>query len=267
MSDIGSALSDFGGAVSDIFGSVGSSQAAGAYKKAAQIAQSNAQLAKTATGIQETQLGIQTFQALGTEKAQTAGAGFKTTSGSAGDLLRSSAQQAALAKQVIATQGQITEQGYEQQAQAYTGQAQAAQTAAKGQGAGGILNAVAGVASIVGWVICTELMRQGRLPAKWWLHGARIFARYPEPVKEGYHVWAVYCVRHLRAHPQSLFSRFLEMVFNWRAENIAAAAGVKGARRLLRGAAVTAVLWPVCYGIGACRLAAGRVTNWRALYA
>lgn len=267
MSDFGDALGDFGGAVSDIFGMFGSQKAGGAYKKAAAIATENAALAKTAEQIQVAQTGIQTFQAIGREKAQTAGAGFNTLEGSAGDLLRSSAQQAALAKQLVTTQGEINVRGYQQQAQAYQGQADAAATAAKGQGAGGLLKTVAGVATLAGWVICTELMTQGRLPGKWWIKGSRVFAAYPAEVKEGYYVWAVPSVRHLRAHPNSIYSRCLETVFNWRAENIAAHAEVRGARRLVRGALVTAVLWPLCYALGWTRLKLNMTTDWERLYA
>ncbi len=268
MADIGSGLSFLGGAVDDIFGMFGSQKAGGAYKKAAAIAGENVLLSKTATDIQRAQVGIQTYQALGKQSAQTAAAGFNTTEGSAGDLLRSSAQQAALAKQLVTTQGEITTKGYEQQQQAYQGQADAASMAAKGQGAGGFLNAVSGIASLaVGWVICTELMKQGRLPAKWWIKGSRVFAAYPNEVKEGYYVWAVPSVRHLRAHPHSLYSRFLCCIFNWRAENIAANAGVRGARRLMRGALVTAFLWPMCYALGWARLKLNMTTDWERLYA
>lgn len=266
MADIATGIGDIGGAVSDLFGAEGSTQAASAYGTAAKIATSNAALTARSTQVQEAQANIQTYQALGTEQADVAGAGV-TSGGSAADLLRASGQQAALSKQLIENQGQVTEQGYEQQAAAYKGQEQAANTQAKGQGAGGILSAVAGVASIVGWIICTELVAQGRLPRKYWAAGTRVFQGYPEAVKEGYYVWAVPSVRHLRRHPHSLYSRFLATIFNWRAENIAANLRIPGARRLKRGALITAVLWPICYALGYVRLTLGKLTNWKALYA
>lgn len=150
MADIGNAISDFGGAVSDLFGAAGSSQAASAYGTAASIAEKNKALTLRSTAIQEQQQGIQTFKVLGAEQAETAGAGFSTVGGSAGDLLRASAQQAALSKQLIENQGQITAEGFEQQAQAYLGQQQAAQTQSKGQGIGGLLKGALGVASLFG---------------------------------------------------------------------------------------------------------------------
>lgn len=146
---ISGGIEDLGGAVADLFGAEGSKQAGSAYTTAANIATQNEELTERSTAIQEAQQGIQISKALGTETAETAGAGF-TAGGSAGDLMRASAQQAALSKQLIENQGEVTAQGYAQQAEAYTGQAQAAQTAAKGQGGGGILGAIAGVASIFG---------------------------------------------------------------------------------------------------------------------
>lgn len=266
MADIGSAIGDLGGAVSDLFGAEGSSQAAGAYDTAAKIAQQNEKITEASTAIQETQQGIATYKALGTENADVAAAGF-ANSGSALDLLRASTSQASLSKALIETQGEITEKGYEEQAAAYQGQAQAAQTQSQGQTAGGILSGIGGVVSgILSWVICSELVKQGRMPRRYWMPGAAVFASYPEAVREGYFVWAVPSVRHLRAHPNSLYSRCLEAVFNWRAENIAAHRDVRGARKLVRGAAVTVVLWPLCYAIGAVRLALKRTTDWKGLY-
>lgn len=151
MSGIGGGIADLGGAVSDFFGAAGSNKAASSYNKAADIALGNEALTKRSTVLNVAQESIQTYQALGTESAQTAGAGFETNSGSAADLLRSSAQQAALTKGITETQGEITAKGYEEQGQAYKGQAEAAKIQVKGQGAGGLFGAIAGVASIFGF--------------------------------------------------------------------------------------------------------------------
>ena len=148
MSDIGQAFGDFGGAVSDIFGAEGSQQAGSAYGTAATIAQENAALTLRSTAIQEQQATQQTYKVLGTEQADTSAAGFNASSGSAGDLLRASASQAALTKQLIQNQGEVTATGYQQQAAAYEGQKQAAQTQSEGQGVGGLLGIAAGVLSL-----------------------------------------------------------------------------------------------------------------------
>lgn len=266
MANIGSGLGMLGGAVSDLFGSSGSSQAAGAYGKAAQIAEFNKALTLRSTAIQEKQQDIQTYKVLGTEAADVAGAGF-TSGGTAGDLMRASAQQAALSKQLIQNQGEITAQGFEEQAAAYTGQQQAAQTQSKGQAAGGILQGLGAVASVVGWVICTELVAQGLMPRRYWAHGSKVFAAYPQMVKDGYHAWAVPVVRHMRRYPYGRVVKLMKVLFGARAENIAAHAGVPGARKRWAGAAVTAVLWPLCYGIGLGVRVLNIKPDWEKLYA
>jgi len=246
------------GGVSDLFSAGGSFEAAAGYGQASKSAYKSADITRSSTKIQLQQQDIQTYKILGTENADVAGAGF-TSGGSAGDLMRMSAQQAALSSQLISNQGEITAGGFEAQGASYKAQQKAANAQGEGQVVGGILG-------LVGWVICTELVKQRRLPRKYWTPGAAVFASYPDYVREGYYVWAVPSVRHLRNHPRSLYSRFLCAIFNWRAENIAAHAKVRGARILLRGALVTAVLWPLCYGIGAVRALMDKQTDWKGLY-
>lgn len=246
------------GAVGDFFGAMGSFDAAAGYSSASKSSYKSADLTRMSTKIQETQKDQELYKTLGSEDAAVAGAGF-ANSGSAGDLMRMSAQQAALSKQLIQNQGEITAGGFDAQGASYKSQQKASNAAGEGQIAGGVLQ-------MVGWVICTEFVKQRRLPRKFWMPGAAIFAQYPDYVREGYFVWAVPSVRHIRANPYSIYSRFLCQVFNWRAENIAAHAGVKGARKLLRGALVTAFLWPICYGIGAVRTLLNKSTDWKVLY-
>jgi hypothetical protein len=117
-------------------------------------------------------------------------------------------------------------------------------------------------AAAMAWIICTELVKQGRLPRRWWAVGAKTFAAYPEIAKRGYYVWAIPSVRHLRRKPNSVYSRVLCKVFNWRAEDIAARAGVKGARKLWRGRAVTAALALPCLALGA----VAKTQDWRSIY-
>lgn len=100
------------------------------------------------------------------------------------------------------------------------------------------------------WIVCTELMRQGRMPKRRWAAGLAPFAAYPERTKAGYYTWAIPAVRHLRKHPCSWRSRALCAIANWRSENIAAKRGVRGARWRLRGALVTAVGYPFCAALG-----------------
>lgn len=156
-----STLTDFAGAVSDLFGSSADKAKAQGdfieaqnYTLASQLATQNEQFTETSTAIKEVQADRQLYMTLGTERADTAGAGF-ANSGSAIDLLRSSAQQGALNKAVLGQQGLITEAGYQEQATSYTNMAQAATIAgnAENQAADastitGIIKGVAGIATL-----------------------------------------------------------------------------------------------------------------------
>jgi hypothetical protein len=101
------------------------------YDLAAALARKNEAYAARSTEIQQSQLDRKITLTIGGQKADVAGAGFKE-SGSAIYLLRDSAQQGALAKQVLAEQGEITEAGYEEQAKSFDTMSAAARMAAAG---------------------------------------------------------------------------------------------------------------------------------------
>jgi hypothetical protein len=131
-----STFGDLGGAVSDLFGSSAhKAKAAGDrieaenYDLASSLALQNEKFTEMSTAIKQSQLDRSIFQTIGGQQADVAGAGF-AESGSALDLLRSSAQQGALTKAVAGQQGLITEAGYQEQAQSYTNLASAARLAA-----------------------------------------------------------------------------------------------------------------------------------------
>jgi hypothetical protein len=84
-----------------------------------------------------------------------------------------------------------------------------------------------------GWIVCTELVRQGRLPKRYWIAGLKEFDGYSDTIKRGYYLLAIPAVHHLRRHPYSLRSRFLCVLFNRRVEYIAARLGMRGARDTL----------------------------------
>lgn len=142
---------DLGGGISSIFGGIASEEtaagfkdAAAAYGKAATIAGQNANLTTFATQIQEAQTQRKVEQATGAETADVAGANL--AGGTAGDLMRSSIQQGALAKSIVQTQGAITKNSFTQQAEAYdamqseaSAAASAASTSAIGSFIGGAL--------------------------------------------------------------------------------------------------------------------------------
>lgn len=124
--------------------------------------------------------------------------------------------------------------------------ATAAATAATATEGAGVLDTIA-TAAAAAWIVCTELNKQGRLPYRYYIYGAREFAKYDERGKQGYYIWAIPSVKYLRAYPNSFYSRTLEVVFNARAEYLAAKAGCKGARKTTLGAVTTHGLYAFCW--------------------
>jgi hypothetical protein len=104
----------------------------GNYDIAATLATENEAYTEQSTRIQQTQLDRQVTQTIGGQQASVAAAGF-TSGGSAGDIMRDSASQGALAKGVLAQQGVITEAGFDEQAKSFTTMANAGRTTAAGE--------------------------------------------------------------------------------------------------------------------------------------
>lgn len=140
MPDLGSDITDLGGAIGSLFTSQGNAAQAKDFQGASTLATQNAQLAAASTRIQATQTARSVAQSLGTTNADVAGAGF-TTSGSALDILKSSASQGALAKSLVNIQGAINENSYAAQAGAYSGEA----TAAKEASTAGTIGAIGAI--------------------------------------------------------------------------------------------------------------------------
>lgn len=114
------------------------------------------------------------------------------------------------------------------------------------------------------WIVCTELTKQGRMPYRWYVLGAPVFASYPAWATTGYYIWAIPCVRHLRAKPNSWFSNTLEWVFNKRAQYIASWKG--HARRTISGMFIYYALngASIVLSQTVCKLVAP--PNWQLLY-
>ncbi len=151
-----------GGAVSDLFAASalrtkgkGSRIEAEEYGIAQNQSLRNAQFTETSTAIKQAQLQRQVNMTLGQQQADVAASGFVTGQGSALDLLRDSAAQGALQKQVLGQQGLITEAGYKEQAESYDIMKNASEMAATAdekaaQGAGvsaGLKGAAAGASA------------------------------------------------------------------------------------------------------------------------
>jgi hypothetical protein len=113
------------------------------------------------------------------------------------------------------------------------------------------------------WIVCTQLMRDGRLPKRFWIYGSKEFAGYSERVKRGYYFYAIPAVRHLRAHPESRLSKALEIIFNHRAEYLAAKGGCASARKTLRGWFFTKALMPIGFVTGTF---VREMPDWSVLY-
>lgn len=131
-----------GGAVDSLFGAAGQFQAASGFKKAAGYSKLQGQIAQQATRIQQLQAQREIYRTIGGQRADFGGAGL-TLSGGALDVMRDSASQGALTRQLIAAQGAIEALGYEAETEAYLSQAAAAKTAGKGGILGGVLKLAA----------------------------------------------------------------------------------------------------------------------------
>lgn len=128
-----------GGAVSDLFAAQGSKLAGKQYGMAAASSEQAARDTELSTGIQLVQADRNILQVTGGQLSDTSGAGF-SMSGSAGDLLRMSASNGALTKQLISEQGNMTAAGFRSQAQSYRTQQAGAKTESTGQLIGAGLN-------------------------------------------------------------------------------------------------------------------------------
>lgn len=132
--------SGIGGAVNDLFSSQATASGlrlkaqgdlveAGNYDLAAALAKQNEQFTEQSTAVKQAMADRQIYMGIGTERADIAGSGF-AESGTSLDLLRSSAQQGAMQKQLLGQQGLITEAGYNEQRTAYTNLADFARSTA-----------------------------------------------------------------------------------------------------------------------------------------
>jgi hypothetical protein len=136
-------FTDLGGAASDIFSGITGSESlqikaqgdlaeGRSYDLAAALALQNEQFTQTETGVKQMQNDREVYQTISGEQAGIAGGGL-AESGSALDLLRSSASQGALSHALIGQQGLITEAGYQEQHDSYVNMSAAAKQAAQSE--------------------------------------------------------------------------------------------------------------------------------------
>lgn len=144
---VGGAFSDFGTAISDFSAAKGYKLEAQTYGQAADLENQNATLAAASGVIQSAQMQRKVYQSLSGTQAEIAGAGL-AAKGSAGDIMRSSAQQGSLTQQLVAAQTEINVNAYKAQAGAYSGQEAMAKQQAKSSTEGGWMSAIEGVAAL-----------------------------------------------------------------------------------------------------------------------
>lgn len=93
---------------------------------------------------------------------------------------------------------------------------------------GGVSGVVDTVKENTGWIVCTELQKQGRMPLWAYREGAKVFLRYSEFDKTGYYIWAKPLTQHLQQHPYSHLSVLTEIVMNKRARYLAGEKSLSG---------------------------------------
>lgn len=149
-------MADLFGAASDLLGGVGDylsgNAAAGGSKKAAAFYFKAADLTTLQTGLKQTALNRQIYQTLGGARADVAANGLEQT-GSAEDVMRSSAQQGSLAKSVAQLQGDI-------EAQSYTAKGQEALATAASQSTSGFFGAVGGLLGAAGAIFSDDRLKK-----------------------------------------------------------------------------------------------------------
>ncbi len=164
-SGLSGAVGGIGGAVNDIFAAQGAEEtaagetaAAGLFGESATLAAQNAQEAEGIGKFQQVQTARQVSLAQGSATA-AAGAGGLRIGGSAGAIIRSNAQQGAVASQLVGMQTNINVNGYLEQEQADKAEqvqaeaaAAAAKSAAAGDKIGGFFSGAGGLVSAAGAV-------------------------------------------------------------------------------------------------------------------
>jgi hypothetical protein len=132
FSNIGSGVGGFFQGLGDQAKAEGDRLEGQAYQEAAGLADLNAQFTVQSEALQEFQANRTAEKTIGGVRADVAASGF-TEGGSALDILRDSANQAALQGAVLKQQGLITEAGYQEQAASYRIMAEAANKAASAE--------------------------------------------------------------------------------------------------------------------------------------
>lgn len=106
------------------------------------------------------------------------------------------------------------------------------------------------VAKDTGWIVCTELLRQGKFNRKHYVAGLKVFQSYPAHLLCGYYLWANPLVSYIRRNPDSWITSVAQHLFSQRAEYLAARSGVSGARDTVYGQSISALMFGFCWVLG-----------------
>lgn len=160
MAGFGGLIGGIGGAVGDMFSAKADQQEAAGYFQAAQLNIAAAEIENQNIGVEKLSVQIQDAQ-MNRKIAKTEGAavaaegGANVSGGSAGDIMRESVSQGALALSLINTQGAIQENAFAAQALGFKATAAqdnatgaALETKAKGAGIAGMFSILGGIAGM-----------------------------------------------------------------------------------------------------------------------
>lgn len=106
------------------------------------------------------------------------------------------------------------------------------------------------IGSIIAWIICTELLHQGKMSPTLYRYGQKKFINYPEYIKYGYLLWARPIRNYIRKYPDSKITAFVAKFFDLRVNNIAYRMGCSRAVWTIRGACICGFTYSVTAVIG-----------------
>jgi len=148
-------MADYFGAANDLLGGIGGflsgMDAAAGDKAAAGMYAQAARYSALETGIKEVAANRALYQVTGAASAAIAQSGLKN-SGSASEVMRSTAQQGAVTKALIALQGKIDYSSYMAMSKAAQAQADAASS-------GGWMSAIGGIVGTIGSLMSDDLLK------------------------------------------------------------------------------------------------------------
>jgi hypothetical protein len=126
----------------------------------------------------------------------------------------------------------------------------AADVGAAAAGASGIGDLLTAAASVLAWVVCTELVIQGKMDKRLYIYGKKRFDNYWCWGKQGYLLWGIPLAKYVRKHPDSLGTKAISWIFNKRVNNIAWEDGYKKAKWTWSGKIIYELTYFISWCLG-----------------